>query len=152
MSVPAIPTKLWLALKSRVSAITLNGQSIDKAWPAQPYQPRTVNGTPLPYISVGRATARPVRLQVGSGKERLYEGSLILTLVQPLIVSTTGVSTPEEAYVERAAQLAAYFPEDSRLNFMGVCLRITSEPFVGDGYQDQGYWRIPVTVDWRSVA
>lgn len=152
MSIPSTPTKIWMALKQVVSSITLGGQPIDKAWPAQPFEPRTVNETPQPYISVGRVSAIPVRLQIGSEKARLYEGSLLLVLVHPLLVDSNGKSVPEEAYIERAAKIAAYFPEDSRIAFQGVCLRVLTTPAVQDGYQDAGYWRIPVRVDWRSVA
>lgn len=153
MSIPSVPTKLWLALKSRMQTIRIDGQAIDFAWPAQPYQPRTSSrGDPIPYLSVGRASATPERLQIGSREQRIYSGSLILTLVHPLIVDVEGKSAPEEAYVERAAQVASYFPEDSRIAFGDVCLRVLTTPAVQDGYQDVGYWRIPIIVDWRSIA
>lgn len=152
MSIPSTPTKIWLALKSVISGIKLGTVDIDKAWPAQPYEPRTVNGTPQPYLSVGRVSAVPVRMQIGSSKEHLYEGYLMLVLVHPLLRDTTGKSVPEEAYIERAALVAAYFPEDSRISYGGVCLRVLTTPAVQDGYQDNGYWRIPIRIDWRSIA
>lgn len=152
MSIPSVPTKIWLALKNHLQGLRINGQTIDMALPAQPYQPKSANGVPQPYISVGRVSALPVRMEIGSGKKRLHEGSLSLVLVQPLLRDAAGNSVPEEAYIERAAQVAAHFPEDSRIAYGGICLRVLTTPAVQDGYQDAGYWRIPVKVDWRTIA
>lgn len=153
MSSPSIDTKIALAIKARVQEVKLGGQTLEKAMPAQPYSPKTdARGDPLPYLSVGKISSPPVRLQIASGKERTREGTVVLTLVHPLLVDQSGNSVPEEAYIERASLVASYFREDSRMSYGGVCLRVTSEPTIQDGYQDSGYWRVPIIVNWRAIA
>jgi len=141
---PEIQTKIWMALRTRIEAIS---PAIPTAWPAEVFTPPVDSGSvpaPLPYLSIGKVTAPPQRVLIGRGKH-WHTGSVTIVRVAPL-------GPPEEAHTEAAGKIAAHFPEDLLMPFMGVCVRVVSYPTVADGYRDGGYWRVPIIIPWRVAA
>jgi hypothetical protein len=134
---PGTETSIWLAIKARIEALPVLPMPI--AWPASTFSPDGAE-----YLSVGEVTVDPVRLLIGSGAHD-RRGSIIVGLVSPL-------GQASEVYREKAAQIAAHFPEDLRLTHGGVTVRIPSRPTVQAGYRDEPYWRVPVVIPWRSFS
>jgi hypothetical protein len=134
---PGTETSIWLAIKARILSLPILPMPI--AWPASPYSP---DGTE--YLSVGEANADPLRILIGSGAHD-RRGSIIIGLVSPL-------GQLSEVYREKAAQIAAHFPEDLHLAHGDVTVRIPSRPTVQAGYRDEPYWRVPVVIPWRAFA
>lgn len=132
-------TSIWLALKS---AIQNAAGSLPIAWPSETFEPPTSGADLLPFLSVGKVTVPPMRVLIGRG-DHDRSGSVTLVYVAPM-------GNPAEFYIEKAAGIAANFPEDRRMRFGAVCLRVTSRPHVADGYQDRGYWRTPIIVRWQG--
>lgn len=138
---PHVDTSIWLALKA---AITTAAGSLPVAWPGETFTPPTSGADLLPYLAVGKVSAPPRRMLISKGKHD-RSGSVTLVHVAQL-------GNPAEFYIEKAAQIAAHFEEDTRMRFGTACLRVTSRPHVVDGYRDVGYWRTPVVISWRAFA
>lgn len=139
---PTIETKIWLALQSRiVDALP----SVEKAWPGMAYAPRVG----VPFIRVGRVYGQPNTMMVDPRATKQRAGTLVLTYVMPM---TTGADRPDLAnvsYIEQAALLAHSFQAGDSLQYDDVCVTITEPAHVQGGYQDDGWWSVPVTVQWR---
>lgn len=139
-----IETSIWLAIRSRIESIPL---SYPFAWPSEYFQP-PANGNALqPYIRVGRISIAPVSLMIDYGKKHQREGAVMLTLVYP-IRSKTAVSF----YDQIAATIANHFKDGTNMSFNGVCVTVTTYPHINEGYEENGYWTVPIRVSWRCFA
>lgn len=139
-----IETKIWLALKSRVNSIPL---SFQKAWPAEKFTP-PFGGSPampLPYLRIGRVTADPSRVFIDNGGEYERSGALIVTLVHPL-------GQAGEVYDQMAGVIAEHFNDTVKVSYGGVCVSVRDYPSVNEGFEDNGFWTIPVRIPWRCFA
>ena len=134
---PAVETKIYLALKSSVEAL---GLSLPIAWPAEKFT--AVNSG---YIRVGHVTAAPNSELITNGKKHTRRGFLMLTLVMPM-------SQDSSVFIEMAARIASQFKEGENVRYNDLCVTITSAPHVVDGYEDGGYWNVPVRIPWRTFA
>lgn len=141
---PTVEVKIWLALKSRIDTLPLD---FAKAWPAEAFEAPHDDGLLDPYIRVGTVTVDPLPVQVASGKPHIRTGTLILTLVHPMM---NGYSMP--VYNQFAGTIAEHFADGTEMRYDDVCVRVTAQPHVQPGYEDNGYWTIPVSVPWRTVA
>lgn len=139
---PSVETKIWLSLRARIESIPL---PFAKAWPAETFTPTHVNGELLPYLRIGRVTVAPVPVFIDTGKRHQRTGTLIITLVHPLGQVTS-------VYDEYAGQIASHFAEGTAMYYDGVCVKITAQPHVQPGYEDNGYWTVPVSIPWRTFA
>lgn len=137
----ATETAIWLALKGAINAAA---GPLPVAWPGEVFTPPTAGAELLPYLAVGKVTAPPERVLIGRG-DHWHGGSVTLVHVAP-------VGNPAEFYLQKAAGIAAAFPEDRQMRFGAACLRVTSRPHVTDPYQDGGYLRTPVIVQWEASA
>lgn len=133
---PGIETKIWLALKSRIQSLP---GGLVVAYPASVYSPGSVA-----YIAVGRVTIPPKRTYVGRGKHE-RAGTLTLSHVAP-------IGQDVAVYEEAGATIAAHFPEDAKLAYGSICVRIVSAPHVVDGFREGVWWRTPVNISWRCSA
>ena len=134
---PAVETKIYLALKNSVEAL---GLSLPIAWPAEKFT-AVMSG----YIRVGVVTAAPTAALIADGKKHVRRGSLMLTLVAPMNQNSS-------VFIEMAAGIASQFKEGANVRYNDVCVTITSAPHVMDGYEDGGYWNVPVRISWRTFA
>ena len=134
---PAVETKIYLALKNSVEEL---GLSLPIAWPAELFTVNTGG-----YIRVGVVTAAPTPTLIADGKKHVRRGSLMITLVTPMHQDSS-------VFVEMAASIAKQFKEGANVRYDDVCVTITSAPHVMDGYEDGGYWNVPVRIPWRTFA
>lgn len=139
---PSVETKIWLALRDRVESIPL---TFAKAWPAETFTPVYNDGELLPYLRIGRVTVAPVPVFIDTGKRHQRTGTLIITLVHPL-------GRVASVYDEYAGQIAAHFNEGTSMYYNGVCVKVTAQPHVQPGYEQDAYWTVPISIPWRTFA
>lgn len=137
-----VETSIWLALKSRIDTLPL---SYAKAWPGQVFEVAGSGGLPQPYLRVGRVTVAPVRHLIADGKPHERTGSLMITLVHPL-------GQDVSVYDQIAATIAEHFKDGTEMRYGRVCVKVRSYPHVGDGYEENGFWTVPVRVPWQCFA
>lgn len=135
-------TAIWLALKSRIDTLL---PAYKKAFPGQKFEAPYSNGKLEPYLSIVKVTAAPARRFIADGKPHERTGFLMITLVYPLGLDVS-------AYDQVAASIADHFPDGRKMVYGDVCVTVTSYPHVQDGYEDNGYWFIPVRVPWRCFV
>lgn len=141
---PTTEVKIWLALRARIESIPL---SFAKAWPAETFTPPHSGSQLSPYIRIGTVTVDPLPVQIATGKPHVRTGTLILTLVHPMM---NGYSMP--VYNQFAGTIAEHFADGTEMRYDNVCVRVTAQPHVQPGYEDSGFWTIPVSIPWRTVA
>ncbi len=137
-----IETSIWLALKSRVDSIPL---SYPKAWPGKAFAVPDQNGLPRPYLRVGRISVAPVRQLIADGKPHERTGALMVTLVYPLGQETM-------TYDHLGGTIAESFKDGTQMRYGNVCVSVPSYPHVQEGFEDNGYWTVPVMIPWRCFA
>lgn len=145
---PTVEVSIWLALKSRLESLSSVLSGLAVAWPGGStdlFSPPHTGSKLLPYIRVGKVSADPIRRFIAGGKAHDRTGFLIITLVYPL-------SQDISVYEQLAGKIADYFKDGTQMVSNGVCVSVTSYPSVLDGYEDNGYWQIPVRIPWRSFA
>ena len=135
-------TAIWQALRARVVTLPL---SIAKAWPGQTFEVPHSGTTVLPYLRIGRVSVAPVRMLIAPGKRHDRSGSLLITLVHPL-------GQDVSVYDQIGATIAEHFKDGTEMYFGGVCVSVTDFPHVQEGYEDNGYWTVPVRVPWHCFA
>lgn len=141
---PAVETKIWLALKSRIDTLPLD---LPKAWPAETFNIPVAGGLPAPYIRIGHMSVDPIPVLMSSGARHNRTGSLMLTLVHPLRQGYTMTH-----YEQMAGQIAEHFADGLGMRYQDVCVEVNSAPHVNPGYEDSGYWTVPVRIPWRTYA
>lgn len=143
---PSVETKIWMAMKSRINTLM---PAVPKAWPAQRYEPPTSGIPPAQqsYLRIGRVIAEPTRQVIASGKPHQRTGYLIITLVHKLVQSY-GL----EVYEDMAGSIAEHFKDGTCMSFRGVTVSVPSYPHVMEGYEEDGYWTVPVRIPWRSFS
>lgn len=139
-----VETKIWLAMRSRVqSALPV----VPKAWPGETFEPPYGGNPPAlqHYIRVGRVVAAPVRQLIADGRPHLRSGFLVLTLVYPLGQSVT-------VYDQMAGQIAAHFADGTCMSHQGVSVSVPEYPHVLEGFEENGYWTVPVRIPWQCYT
>jgi len=137
-----VETSIWLALKLRVESLPI---AYPKAWPGETFEVPASGGLPQPYLRIGRINVAPVRQMIAVGKAHERTGSLMITLVHPLGQNVS-------VYDQIAATIADHFRDGTEMRYGSVCVSVTSFPHVQEGYEDNGYWTVPVRVPWRCFA
>lgn len=133
-----IETKIWLALKSRIDTLS-HGYPL--AWPSEKF---TLTGAD-PYIRVAHLPATPLDDAVTSKTTGNRTGVLVLTLVYPL-------GQKPAVYIDLAAQIASHFRKGQDMTYKGTCVKVTDWPHVAGGFEDSGFWCIPVRISWRAYV
>lgn len=136
---PSVETQIWLALKARIETLPLQ---IVKLWPAEKSSPPTL---PAGFLRIGRVTVAPNRQFIKDGQPYERTGALIITLVQPLLHDVA-------VYDNQAGNIAEHFKDGTKTRFGNVCVKVTSYPHVQEGYEDFGYWNVPISIPWRAFA
>lgn len=145
-----VETKIWLALKSRIDTLPLDFPALMPGEPTEaPFDEAGsyfAEGKLKPFIRVGRATADPSRTFIANGMPHVRTGFLILTLAHPMDAPNASV------YYQYAGIIADHFSDSKSMQYNDVCVTISSYPTVSDGYDDNGYFNIPVRIPWRCSA
>ena len=137
-----IETSIWLALKSRVATLLT---TYPKAWPGEVFAVPSSGGKPTPYLRIGRVSVAPVRLFLGDDEAHKRTGRLMVTLVYPL-------GQDVAVYDQIAAGIARHFAEGTEMTFSNLKVEVADAPHVQEGYEDGGYWNVPVSIPWRCYA
>lgn len=137
-----IETSIWLALKSRVDSLT---PPYPRAWPGQVFMVPSSGGTLLPYLRIGRVSVEPINPYMDDGNPAFRNGMLIVTLVHPL-------GQDISVYDQIGANIAAHFGKGTQMPYGDLIVEVKNTPHVQEGYEDNGYWTVPVTIPWRSYA
>lgn len=90
-------------------------------------------------------SATPSRMMIGDGKPYDRSGFIIITLVYPL-------GQDQSVYDQIAGQIADHFNDSTKMPMNGLCVSVPSYPQIVEGYEDNGYWSIPVRIPWRVFA
>lgn len=135
MAAPAIETKIWLALRKRLEEFPT---SVPIAWPGVAFTPTSK------YVRVGFSIIPPERRLIKAGP---HDRKGVFSLTPCGVLSTEG-----ESLLELAGQLADHFPVDVPFCYMDACVCVIAEPHVVGGYQDKGFWNVPVTINWQCFA
>ena len=143
MAAPSTETAIWMAIKAKIAAMSLD--SLPIAWPAQKFAAPTSGGVPAPYLRVGRVSVAPVRQFIDGGKPHRRSGSIVITIVYPLGADVA-------VFDQMAGRVAQCFKDGTQMFYGGVCVKITSAPAVQEGFEDNGYWQVPVVIDWECFA
>lgn len=141
---PTIEVKIWLALRSRVESLPVD---LPIAWPAEIFEPPYTEETLGAYLRVGRISTDPVPMMIPYGKGNDRTGSLIITLVHPLSRDYT-----VSRYDQLAGEIANHFKDGTNIRYLDICLTVPRYPTVQEGYEDNGYWAVPVVIPWRTFA
>lgn len=137
-----VETSICLALKSRIDTLPL---VYAKAWPGQVFEVSGAGSLPQPYLRIGRVSVPPVRRLIAAGKPHERTGSLMITLVHPL-------GQDVSVYDQIAGTIAEHFRDGTEMPYGSVCVKVRSYPHVGDGYEENGFWTVPVRIPWRCFA
>lgn len=141
-----VETSIWLALRSRVESLDI-GVDV-KMYPGElPQAPPSSSGELDPYLRVGRVSADPTSPLIAYGKPHIRTGSLIITLVHPLSRNYT-----VSRYDQLAGLIARHFVDGTQMRHGNVCVTVPDYPSVQEGYEDNGYWTVPVIIPWRTFA
>lgn len=137
-----IETSIWLALKSRVESLSL---TYLRAWPGAVFTPPSAGGKLQPFLRIGRVSVAPVGLLVDKGQPHERRGSLIITLVYPL-------GQDISVYDEMGAKIASHFKDGIEMRYSDICVSVRDYPHVQEGYEETGYWNVPVVIPWKCYA
>jgi len=141
---PVVEVKIWEVLRGRIETMM---PEVPKAWPAETFDVPHANGQLQPYIRVGSVTVDPAPIFIDYGKRHTRTGTLIVTLVHPILPGAQA-----SYYNQLAGKVAEHFADGTRMGYYDVCITVTSQPHVQPGYEDNGYWTTPVTIPWRAYA
>lgn len=146
---PEVGTKIWMAIKARVS--TLTGYTF--AWPMDPFTPPQSGGKPLPYLDIAHMPNVNARVLVGSKGPIRRPGIVQIALMWPVAeIGTASGKTHPDVLIQKAGEIAVHFPTDLCMAFQGVSVRVTKAPDVAQPYRDDAYWRVPVSIFYETYA
>lgn len=135
-------TAIWMALRQRLESFTTEAVSVlDIAWPASIYKPNAQRGFLAPTISY----AKPEDVTI-SGRQKERRGLFVIRVALPL-------GTASEKALQVAGGLANHFPDRLPLNYGSIRVKVEGEAEVVGGYRDDnGFWNVPVKINWRTYA
>ncbi|MGX5827366.1 DUF4128 domain-containing protein [Mesorhizobium sp. 43Arga] len=136
---PSIETSIWLALKGRVAALTLS-PVLPIAWPNEDFT-KPITG----YLRVTHVPNVNRRIMIGSAEPHQRLGLLQVDLF---------AKKNQDASVaaEIAGQVAAWFPNDLRMTYGAVSVRVLAAPVVAQAIADDTHWLVPVSVEYECFA
>lgn len=135
-----VDTAIWLALRARLKTVSLSGWPV--ALPGEVFRPPN---PPAPFLRVGRVTAAPERMLIAPGKPHARIGAMMVTVVAPF-------GQDPAVYDQWAATVAEHFRDGVAMRAHGVCVAVSSYPAVNPGYEDEGWWNVPVRIPWICYA
>lgn len=132
--------KITLALEQAVLPVAIS-LGLPIAAPGVAYEP-----TGAPYLAVIIAKNQPINVSLSGGREPVRQGILLLNVYWPI---GPGILPATEA----AATLRDAFKFNTRIDFAGGFIKVTSEPTIqGDIIGDNGYLLVPLTVPWQAFS
>lgn len=141
---PSIQTTDWLALKSRIDALTTNPAMTTFEPGAIVTPPKDATG-PAPYVLLSDVTNEPVRRGIDP-RLHVRSGTLMLSIQWPIARAVTHIQLKE-----LAGQIAAQFPADTCMSFGPSRLRVTQDAAALPAYVDGAYRVAVIRVPWSSL-
>ena len=136
----SIEAKITLALQNAVLSVAQT-LGLPIAAPGVAYTP-----TGAPYLAVIIGKNTPINVSLSGGRDPVRQGILLLNVLWPV---GAGILPATEA----AATLRDAFKFNTRINFTGGYIKVTSEPTIqGDIVGDNGYLLVPLTVPWMAFS
>lgn len=134
-----VDSDIWKALKKGIVE-ACNDLSItyDVAYPGNTYYPEM-----KPYIRVAYIPSPPVRMFIGNNRPHDRTGMLILTPVFPIL------NVDYSEYLSLPSDIAHYFYDGKMMLNNDVCVIVDGAPYVSPGGEDNGWWDVPVRINWR---
>jgi hypothetical protein len=130
-------TKIWLALNERIKTLPFTPK-LPIAYAGKTYAP--VDGKA--FLAVNKISVDPIRLFIGDQTNE-RTGTLTITFV-------SAINNDTSYYEEQAGTIADHFRQDTLMAYEDVCVRVISQPHVVSGFQDNGWWRVPVNIRWQT--
>lgn len=138
-----IERDIWMALRQRIVAIPLG---VEIALPNTSFDlPRDDNGNFEEFIRAHYIPNRTLRPFIASDSPHHYRGMVQLDYMARLNEDVAGA-------IDRAAQVAAFFPADLRLTFGAASVRITLRPTIGADQAQDTHLMVPVTVEYEAYG
>lgn len=137
-----VETAIWLALKARIDLLPLD---YAKAWPSQTFTVPHDGVLPLPYLRIGRVSSAPARLMLANNRQHSRKGFLIITLVYPL-------GQDVSVYDQIVGTITDHFKDGTQMKHGDVCVTVKVYPHAQEGYEDNGYWAVPIRITWQCFA
>lgn len=146
MSVPSIETKIFQAIKARVSSLPMVA-TYEIVWADGPLPAGQQSYTPSPTQRYLRCTWTPNVTQrqfIGSNDPHRRPGVLQIDVM--------GLKTQASAVArEVAGQVAQHFPSDQPLDFQGVRARVNKAPSVFAPFIET-HVQVPVSIEITAFA
>ena len=134
---------IWMALKQRIAVIPLG---LAVAMPNESFDlPKDGTGNFAEFIRVHFIPNRTLRPFIGSNDPHHFRGMVQLDLMARLNEDVSGA-------IDRASQIAEFFPADLRLQFEDAEVRIVSRPTVGADQPQDTHLLVPVTVEYEAYV
>lgn len=140
----AVEVDIWKALAARVTSLS-SAYSI--AWPGEAFVVPSTGVRLKPYLRVALIVAEPTGVFIEYGQLHERTGFLMLTMVYPIIPKVTLTN-----YLTYPSTVAKHFKDGTITRSGNVCVTVTEYPQVMDGYEDNGYYTVPVRIPWRCFA
>lgn len=142
-------TKIWMAMKGRSERVlTALGYPIN--WPLEGFTPPQDEGAQVPYVEVRHLPAGVAWRPINSNGRHQKIGILQITLLWP--AGQIGAEVHPDNLVERAGAIAAAFPQDRKMRYLDVAVRVEQAPDVAQPYRDGAYWRTPVSINYSCFT
>lgn len=137
-----IETKIWLALRARLEALTLS-PALHIAWPNEAFSP--VVGTS--YLEATHFPNAVQRQYLKGSDPHFYQGIFQITLHAPL----NKVQGYAQA-TETAGLIAEHFAAGQRMYYDNIAVRVAKHPNVLSGRSSGTYFDIPISIDYYIEA
>lgn len=131
--------KIVLVLEQAVLPVA-DSLGLPIAAPGVAYEP-----TGSPYLRVSIAKNQPINVSLSGGREPVRQGLLLVTACYPIGAGILPAT-------ETAAIVRDAFRFNSRFDFAGGFVKVTSEPRVVGDMVDGVYVEIPVSIPWMAFS
>lgn len=140
MTAPSIETRIYQAIKARVSTLPM-ASTYPVKWSDGPaYEPQATER----YLRATWIPNQTQRMFIGSSDPHRRPGILQID-VFATVAQGSGVAR------EVAGQIAAHFATDLKLDFQGVRVRVMKAPSVGPVFVEN-HIQVPVTVELEAFG
>ena len=133
-----IESSIWLGFRRRLETFT-TFRPFDIAWPGEIYSPSN-----RLFLTPTITFARPEKVTL-SQKPSLRKGIFMVRVAAPL-------GAASEVALQVASEIGQFFPADLPLRFNQIRFKVEGDAEVVGGYRDDGFWNVPVKINWQAFA
>lgn len=133
-----IESSIWLGFRRRLELFT-TFRDFDVAWPGSIYAPSNKL-----FLTPTISFARPEKVTI-SERASDRRGIFMVRVAAPL-------GAASEVALQVASEIGQFFPADLPLRFNRIRFRVEGDAEVVGGYRDDGFWNVPVKINWQAFA